>query len=490
MKLNFTNIVGARQLFTHQVVKQQFIMYPSSTLDEQFLPKFTLCVLVTQFGKTFTAIEHIKKGVNKNAVNFIFTMNTFLNNEQFANRLHVIEDEYGPGSVVIFSSKYEGTYKHVRTKNQVYKLCSDESTCPKVVLMCSNKRRFEDSHNIINRLDESKSFSKKLNLYYDELHMYISKFVRSQIEVIHDMDIVSNIVGLTASPSKIIKNNGRWNRTRIMRIDNYDSEDYVSVNDMRFVNINDYFEHPYIRLNPFTPGYYDKMDGETIGFIRRVLTNNPHILGTESRTFIPGHIRRIGHTEIRDYVMELNPRTVVVTLNSDKKAIEYMREGELKSISLIDTTNNKEVSEKIAEIVLTKFKNNRPLVITGYLCIGTGQTLMHESLGSFTSAIIGHMDLTNDKIYQLFGRLTGRMKNWNTYTKTTVYCTNVVMNRCKMMEKLAMNTTLKHNGKMLDKHDYFEPLSEASSTTENHTVDEYSDECESVLQNFRQHELV
>ena len=240
--------------------------------DEPFLPKLTLCVLVTQFGKTFTIIDHIKEHLTKNTVNFVFTMNTFLNNEQFANRLQCVEDEYGYGSVVIFSSKYERTYKHVRTKNQIHKMCLKEKTCPKVVLMCSNKRRFEDVQFITEELNKSK-FSKKINLYYDELHLYISKYVRKQIEYIHDFDIISNVIGMTASPSKIIKNSGRWNRTKLMKIDDYSDENYAGVNDMNFVNINDYFEKPYIRLNPFVPGYYDTMDRETLGFIKKVLTD-------------------------------------------------------------------------------------------------------------------------------------------------------------------------------------------------------------------------
>ena len=45
---------------------------------------------------------------------------------------------------------------------------------------------------------------------------------------------------------------------------------------------------------------------------------------------------------------------------------------------------------------------NRPLVITGFIKVGMGQTLPHESLGPFTSAIFGHIDLLNDDMYQLF----------------------------------------------------------------------------------------
>ena len=42
----------------------------------------------------------------------------------------------------------------------------------------------------------------------------------------------------------------------------------------------------------------------------------------------------------------------------------------------------------------------------GHLCVSMSQTLIHQNLGSFTHFIFGQIDLNNDAIYQLVGRIT------------------------------------------------------------------------------------
>ena len=124
------------------------------------------------------------------------------------------------------------------------------------------------------------------------------------------------------------------------------------------------------------------------------------------------------------------------------------------------TSEDEEVCETISRLVIDNNLQNRPLIITGYLCVGMGQTLSHMNLGSFTSAIFGHLDLTNDEIYQLFGRITGRMKHWgDKYVRTNVYCTTTVMNRCIAMEECARNMAIEFNGEAVTQDDYREPMS-------------------------------
>jgi len=64
----------------------------SANIDTVELHKLLLCVLSTQFGKTFMAINCItdeldKDNTNGKSIHIIFTMNTLLNNRQFAKRL-------------------------------------------------------------------------------------------------------------------------------------------------------------------------------------------------------------------------------------------------------------------------------------------------------------------------------------------------------------------------------------------------------------------
>jgi len=422
--------------------------------------KFILCVLFTQFGKTFTAIDRITTEIEQDeefgrSIHIVFTMNTLLNNRQFATRLERLENTYGKGSICIFSSKYDGKYKHVKDRLQLQGICADESTCPRVVVMCSNSRRYEDGVEFLKVIDKNKINIYRAFGYCDELHKYISDTIRSQLEGIHRLEIVRGIIALTASPEKIWKSSGFWSTLRLIQLDNFNYSNYAGYNDMIFNCVDDFFAHPYVRPRPFD---FDELDAHTVGFISHVLMKYPEIIQENTRTFIPAHIRRISHNSVRDLVFSINNTAVVIVINGVEKTLQYKDIiGNTKTIPL--SSDDEEVCETISRLIIKHGLQTRPVVITGFLCVGMGQTLTHKSMGSFTSAIFGHLDLTNDEIYQLFGRITGRIKDWgDKYIQTQVYCPTTIMHRCHVMEECARNMASDHNGDLVTLDDYREPM--------------------------------
>jgi len=424
--------------------------------------KFILCVLVTQFGKTFTAINRISTEIEQDeefgrSIHIVFTMNTLLNNRQFAKRLETIENTYGKGSICVFASSYDGKYKHVKDRLQLQGLCFDNSTCPRVVIMCSNSRRYDDGVEFLKVIDKNKFNIKRVFAYYDELHKYISDSLRCQIEEIHALDNVKGIIALTASPDKIWKPSGFWSKLRLIQLDNFNDSNYAGYKDMIFNCIDDFFEQPYIRPKQFD---FEQLDNQTIGFIKHVLEKFPDIIQENTRSFIPAHIRRSSHNAVRDLVFKINNNSVVVVINGFEKTMQYKDKlNNTKTIPLV--SQDEEICETISILIDKHGLKSRPLVITGFLCVGMGQTLTHKSLGSFTSAIFGHLDITNDDIYQLFGRITGRIKDWgDNYVQTQVYCPTTIMHRCNVMEECARNMAIQHNGEVVTQEDYREPMNE------------------------------
>jgi len=424
--------------------------------------KFILCILLTQIGKTFTAISKIIAEICQDdelgrSIHIIFTMNTLLNNKQFAKRLESIEKTYGKGSICVFSSKYDGKYTHVKNRLELQGLCADVSTCPRVIVMCSNSQRYDDGLEFLKVINNNKINILRAFAYYDELHKYISDSLRSQIEQIHNLDIIMGITALTASPDKIFEKSGFWSKIRLIQLDNFSDSNYAGYKDMVFNCIDDFFENPYIRPRPFD---YDELDRQNIGFIDYILKKYPEILKNNTRTFIPAHIRRSSHNSVRDLIFNINNNSVVVVINGFEKTLQYKdNSGNTKTLAL--TSEDEEICETISRVVIHHKLIERPIVITGLLCVGMGQTLTHKLLGSFTSAIFSHLDLTNDEIYQLFGRITGRMKDWgNKYIQTQVYCPTIIMNRCIVMEECARNMAYEHNGEVISQEDYREPMTE------------------------------
>ena len=428
------------------------------TTELETLCKFTLCVLLTQFGKTFTTIGRINEEILRDpeygrSIHLVWTMNTLLNNAQFANRLKSLEQVYGEGSVVIFASKYTGTYKHVRNLNELKGLVLDNYTCPRVIVMCSNDIRFTDGFAFVNILNSNTTNIQRVFAYYDELHRYITDKLREQIEQIDTMEIVKGIMAMTATPRDILQESGYWSRVRMIMLDDFNEGDYVGVGNMDFHLVDDYFPSDYRRPAPFD---FEKNDEQVLGFMNHVLDRHPDILNRGAFAFIPGHIRRLSHQAIRAEVFKRCASAVVIVLNGEEKTLKFYNGSEPTVIPL--TSQHEEVCTTISRIIQEKALGDRPIVVTGYLCVGMGQTLLEKQLGPFTAAIFSHMGLTNDEIYQLFGRCTARSRNWPTYRCTNIYCPTKIMHRVIAMEECARNLAKEHNGEIITAAMYDAPL--------------------------------
>jgi len=422
--------------------------------------KFILCVLKTQIGKTFTAIGRINNELEQDtelgkSIHLVFTMNTLLNGKQFSKRLESIENKYGEGSVVILASKYSGDYKHVSKREALQGLILNKKTCPRVVVMCSNNTRYTDGLEIMQVLEDNKTNIQRAFIYYDELHQYINKEVRKQIEQIHNFNITTAIYALTATPDKIWQATGFWSLLKLHYFDDYNDENYIGFADMKFHNMDNHFSLPYIKPHPFD---YSLKAFQAVEFAHHVLEQHPTILANGSRVFIPGHLKRSSHLDIRDLVFKTNWKSVVIVLNGEIKKLFFKNTEKDTPDAITITCEDEELSNIVYNILEVRKLLNRPLVYTGFICIGMGQTLVNEKLGNFTSAILGHLDLNNDEIYQLFGRITGRMRHWETYSKTNVYCPSITKHRCQVMEFCSRAISNDHNGEVVSRDDYLNPI--------------------------------
>lgn len=422
--------------------------------DEAILAaKFTLCLLFTQFGKTFIGIERIKTEIEDDvrsgrSIHLVYTMNTLLCNNQFAQRLSSLEKEFGVGTICIFNSESKElrNFTHVRSRETLQGLCFDRRTCPRVVVMCSNSRRFDDGRQFLSAIDTNRTNISRAFVYYDELHKYIGtrcdSHTRQQIEKIHELNVVKSIIAFTGTPDKIFMKHGFWSHIQTINLKEHTERDYVGYHDMAFTYID------------YSRG--GTLDDQCIEYIEYIIDQYPHILAENTRTFIPAHVRCLSHERVRDLIFKKNYNAVIVLLNGQEKSLQYRNEqGITKTIPI---STEKIACEIIADIIVKHDLEKRPLVITGFRCVECGQTLISELLGSFTSAIFSHLDQSNDSTYQLFGRTTGRMKQWTTYCQTQIYCPAIFMQRCRVMENCVRHMITEYNGEVVTQDDYRRPL--------------------------------
>ena len=426
------------------------------------LEKVNVVVLPTQQGKTFAAINEIVSTIEniltKNYLHIVFTMNTILNNRQFSGRLEVIEQKYGKNSIVEFNSSNINENNHVSSLVDLkHKMLNNDK--PYVIIVCTNGKRIKDISLLLESFNDV-LYYEKVNLYFDEIHKYIDK-LRPLIEDAINYTFVNKIIGLTATPRKIW--NVDWVNIKIYET-KYDDTNYISLKDHEYELIDFFHNYEKGRHND-----YDIHEKNIFDFAKECFIKFPEIIDKKSRTFIPSHVRLSSHYEMKELIINYWPDSVVVILNGREKSITFLNDNiEYETIPF--SKNKKETSEEIVSILDKYCLRDRPLFITGFLCIGMGQTLVNESLGPFTHAIISHMDLFNDEIYQLLGRTTGRMKHWKSYVKTKIFIPKTTIDRAIAMQDCALNM-INYMGKMANKNDYNMPLNELPDEIKNNVQD-------------------
>lgn len=448
--------------------------------------KLKLCVLPTQMGKTFVVINSILEILKTDttdgrSVHIVFTMNTLLNNKQFANRLRDINDEYGYNTVCVFASKYTGTMTHIDSLWKLVSISSDPDKLPRIVIACSNSRRFQDCFSYIKYIENTSNIVERCYVYFDEIHKYIKVGkkttmcnIRKNIETINDYNIVRGMIGMTATPNNLWSVNanndtkGFWKSINIVNIEKHTDINYAGCNDILF-NINKYCED-YDSTEDEHYGFgMDHKEIYTVTYSKYILKKYPEILRDNARVFIPAHNKIVSHQYMRNFVFAMNKKSIVVMLNGNEKNIKYYRGTELITQDI--QLKEGELGDYIADFIEDKGLLTRPVVFIGYICVGMGQTLVSERLGPFTSAIFCYSVISNDTLYQLFGRVTGRIKNWSSYkNKTEVYCPSYCKKICELMEECALNVIKKYNGKNIENLEYIEPMNDDSDIVSNFYV--------------------
>ena len=430
----------------------------------------SLCCLPTQYGKTFIATNYASKRIQEDSLygksmHIIVTMDNLLNNAQTALRFNsMLQDNPDMnGKVAIMScKKMSKDFAHISSMKKLQAL----TVLPQILVVCNNHRQLPHIQQIVSQFTPD-SDVKRIFLYFDELHKYI-KLSRSCIETLLLNPIVTNIIGLTATPATIWSDDpdSPWYTLKMLPQPVKEmSPDYNGTKCMDFAIIDteevsqyesEFLEEIVSQLS--TADQDDYID--CLRFIEYTLNkDSSDILAPNTMTFIPAASFCHTHRFVRKLVFHLCPQAVIVLINGTEKTLSY-RNDELALVT-VKLSDNREISDGVTQILVSNdIDRTRPIVFTGYICLGMGQTLVNKELGSFTSAIFGKTNMSNEDMYQLFGRVTGRMRSWPSYRKTTVYCSEIFKSTCTTMELLSTNLIENHNDGIVTRNNYFEPVND------------------------------
>jgi hypothetical protein len=427
-----------------------------------------------QEGKTFICLKSIKDDLDKNDgnVHLIVTMNTIKSNKQFFKRA---TKQFGD-EVLVFNSKAnkeeQQEYKHATQVNKVKQGIIIHNK--KIIVMCAHPKRFGESiFEILELLEDSKTFSKNIIIHIDEAHAYIETY-RKEIYKMNQYEIVSLINLYSATPHSLwndeVTYKGLFENIFIIDVEEQykivKSDKYYGVKDcehLLFTNsntksIDTFIPKEFINLwgsvkdkestkehlwysdkFPFCIGNELKFLNYTIAVLEYLkeidgINNNKF-----SYNFIPAYTRKLTHYAIMDKILNIFKNAIVIIINGEG-TYSYMNSssGIIVSNKLDDLIY--EPSNQIYEFI--KDYPNKPIFVTGFHCISMSVTLINSEIGNFNNVIFSHDHYINSPhiLYQLcrflFNYITWSKDEQRKIIKTKFICeSNSVLNTCLEYEK-------------------------------------------------------
>lgn len=410
--------------------------------------KLSIVVRKPQEGKTFICITSIVTDYS-NDIHVVLTMNTLASGMQFFGRM---EDNVGSKNIIVYNSdkKTAGNCHHAKNTGEVTTLLKKHKDI-KVIVCCAHKKRFNESlFDIFNNMMDSIQFrqlNRKFKIHIDEAHKYIPEN-RDNVRLFNNIEIVSKIVGYSASPDPIFSldpNDSLFNSIYICDVEKeygiIRSKRYFGVKNCESIIVeneitSESFEST---IEDNVPQHIVKLsltekENERCGDISKIWYGDsfPFSIGNEkeyfsfleyslkkldlkeefSYHFAPAYSRKVCHYMAAEIILNnYNNANIIIINGIGIQLIRYLNiEGKLtlkiiktnKQIIVRDETHKKELLEPSFVIQeLIKDYPNCPTFVTGLVCVGMSVTLVNEVLGNFDSIIMLHNHYNKESLYQL-----------------------------------------------------------------------------------------
>ena len=285
-----------------------------------------------------------------------------------------------------------------------------------MIVLCAHAQRFKYLLDALTRLNESRHFVKKVNIWIDEADQSINLW--SKYERITDMRIINQITLVSATFDSVMKK-------------------YKSL------NVLPYFEtHPecYRGLRHSNRVERNYCAENAVDYVKQVIENDKATLVKPGmRAFIPGEMAKASHDAIADYLHKEH-NFVVIIINGERKEILVpgKRPIDLRCYLTVDANGNvpKEFNVQLCSLYRENGWAQYPLAITGFYCVERGITFQCDGF-LFDYGIIPPI---RDKCeaYQTMARLFGNVGDY-ARKAVDIYTTSVMFGRVEKQENIAIN---------------------------------------------------
>jgi hypothetical protein len=292
-----------------------------------------------------------------------------------------------------------------------------------MVCCCAHKARFKYIIKLLENLEKSKNFSKRISVWIDEADVSVkmwartfnfTKFVR-----------VDRVVLVSATFDSVFK---YYKNIRIRGYETvYNATTYLRYGECNVVPIED-------------------NKGSALSYLAGILAEHPEIAKPGMKLFAPGEIEVASHDAIANLL--LSKGFAVLILNGQRKVV-ILPTGEVIKVTLsLSSEAPGELSEALSELYSKNDLSRFPFAVTGQICLGRGITLQSQTLDKKTGELIRQFMFTHGvvpdlkdfaAIYQCLARMLGNTKEFHGFEAPTIYCshrTNVV---CEYLARVSEN---------------------------------------------------
>jgi hypothetical protein len=301
----------------------------------------------------------------------------------------------------------------------------------KMIIICANKIRLKHLYKMIQRLNSSKKFEGKINIWIDEADETIKLWSQECFDV-SLFNKINKITLISATFNSVMKKFGKMKV--IPFAEPYSKETYHKTCDSEIIEEN-----------------YVVTKGNSVDYLKYIVNKYENELCREGvRLFAPGNTDTKSHNEIATFLKKKG--FIVVKINSTEKVIIHPNGNKIDLNNYLTAENPDEIGKILSDIYISNGYFNYSYAITGLNCLGRGITFNNNKF-IFTHGIIPPIS-NKSTSYQVCSRTNGNIKHLSNYLIPKLYMTSSTKDKIFEQENLAINISMYVHNKYQEDDNY------------------------------------
>jgi len=283
-----------------------------------------------------------------------------------------------------------------------------------MIICCSHATRLKYVYQLIERLNRSPLFKRKINIWIDEADGSIKLWSKPELNVF-GFSKVDKVTLISATFDSIVK---RFGRIKVIPFAETHAPVYHRIEDSD------------IRIE-------NHLAKNAVEYLEETIKSHEEICQPGIRLFAPGDISRKSHNDIAELLQSKG--FVVVILNGERKMIIGIPgKGDISLNSYVDfNSTEQEIGKLLSEIYIKEELHQYPYAITGNMCIGRGITFQNENF-LFDWGIIPYIS-DESNAYQTVCRTCGNIRHLPNYAPPKLIMTDKMCKQVMQKEHQAVN---------------------------------------------------